>query len=369
MFTRGALRADVTSLRTETGDALTLLRTETREALGPMFNTVSGLTASALKLEQDVTGLMESSARATQDILELCQELNGGGSLSALAALARQLEQAVIGLLETSAKNAQAILELRQELAGCVAVKTTADDIKTRQLVQIRENITHVTAGLADITTQYSTLDSKYSKAFDAVNTRVDDILREGIPPTTAPTHNAATPPMRNATSSPLSSPTDGASMPTPANVILDSAPPGVGRMDSGASGDMPCSDAPDRRSESHQACHSDHPNLPGAQDFMDLGGATSVRWHPQLDSCRSPHTNCTFQCKDNTCENSHGATRPPTYPYCGSHDTRNESVRSDPRRYTAHLPPHTRRPQDVDVEYDSEDEARLPQGGQIVSP
>ena len=101
----------------------------------------------------------------------------------------------VIGLLETSAKNAQAILELHQELAGCVAIKTTVDDIKTRQLTWIRENITHVTTGLADITTQYSTLDSKYSEAFDAVNTRVDDILREGIPSTTAPTHDTATSP------------------------------------------------------------------------------------------------------------------------------------------------------------------------------
>ena len=141
--------------------------------------------------------MLESSTRATQDILELRQELNGGGSLSDLTALARQSEQAVIGLLETSAKNAQAILELCQELAGCMAIKTTVDDIKTRQLTRIRENITHVTTGLADITTQYSTLDSKYSKAFNAVNTWVDDILREGIPPMTAPTHNAVTPLMR----------------------------------------------------------------------------------------------------------------------------------------------------------------------------
>ena len=55
-------------------------------------------------------------------------EWNGGGSFSDLAALARRSEQEVIGLLETSAKNAQAILELRQELAGCVALKNTVDD-------------------------------------------------------------------------------------------------------------------------------------------------------------------------------------------------------------------------------------------------
>ena len=178
MFTCRAIRADVTSLQTETGnaltllrtllrtetkDALTLLQTETREALSLTFNSISGLTASALKLDQDVTGLLESSARATQDILELRQKLTGGGSLSDLAALARQSEQAVIGLLETSAKNAQAILELRQELAGCVALKNTVDDIKTRQLTKIRENISQVKTGLADITTQYANLDSKYS--------------------------------------------------------------------------------------------------------------------------------------------------------------------------------------------------------------
>ena len=88
MFTRGAIRADVTSLRTEMKDALTLLQTEMREALSPTFNSISGLTASALKLDQEVTGLLASSARAMQDILELRQELNGGGSLSDLAGLA-----------------------------------------------------------------------------------------------------------------------------------------------------------------------------------------------------------------------------------------------------------------------------------------
>jgi len=55
-------------------------------------------------------------------------EWNVGGSFSDLVALARRSEQEVIGLLETSAKNAQAILELRQERAGCVALKNTVDD-------------------------------------------------------------------------------------------------------------------------------------------------------------------------------------------------------------------------------------------------
>ena len=54
LFTRGALRADITLLRTETGDTL-----------GPAINTLAGLAAFARKLEQDVTRLMETSARAT----------------------------------------------------------------------------------------------------------------------------------------------------------------------------------------------------------------------------------------------------------------------------------------------------------------
>ena len=132
-------------------------------------------------------------------------------------------------LVGSSAKNAQAILELCQEIAGCVAIKTTVNDIKTRQLTQIRENITRVRTGLADVTTQYTTLDTKYSEAFDAVNTRVDDILREGIPLTTAPKDADASPPVHNAASSPSSPPPDGASTSTPANVVPDLAPPGDG--------------------------------------------------------------------------------------------------------------------------------------------
>jgi hypothetical protein len=257
VFTRGALRADVT-----------LLRTETENALGPAFCNLSGLATMAQKLEQDITGLMETSAKTTHDMLELRQEINECGTLSGLAAMARQLEQDIIRILETSAKNAQAILQLRQEIAGCVAVKTTVDDIKTRQLTKIRENITRVKTGLEDMTTQYSTLDEKYSEAFDAVNIRVDNILREGIPPTTAPKDDAATPTVHNAAPSPSPPPPDGASTSTPANVVPDSAPTGDGRMDSGASEDMPRSDTPDRRSASHHARHSDRPNLPGEHDF-----------------------------------------------------------------------------------------------------
>ena len=164
------------------------------------------------------------------------------------------------------------------------------------QLNRIRENITHVTTGLADITTQYSTLDSKYSEAFDAVSTRVDDILRERIPPTMAPPHDAATTPMRNTASSPSSPPTEGASMSTPANVVPDSAPAGNGQLDSGGYEDLPRSDAPDRRSESHHARYSDRPNFPREHDFRDTRGSSSVRWHPQLDPRRLPHENGTFQ-------------------------------------------------------------------------
>ena len=79
--------------------------------------------------------------------------------------------------------------------------------------------------------------------------------------------------------------------------------------MDSGDSKDMPQSDAPDRRAGTHHAHHSDRPDLPGEQDFRDSGGLTSVRWCPQLDPCRSPHTNGTFQREDTTCEDYRGAT------------------------------------------------------------
>ena len=202
MSARGTIREMVTTLRSETDDALILLRRETTEALDrllkettaatsvaiklimqPMINSIDGLTATANKLEAKVTGLSESSARATQDILVLCRHLDGGGDLAELAALARQSEQAVIGLMATTEKNAQAIRDLRQELAGCTTLKETVDDIKTRQLNRIRDNIKTVATEVMDITTKYANLDSKYSDAFDAVNTRVDDILREGIPP------------------------------------------------------------------------------------------------------------------------------------------------------------------------------------------
>jgi hypothetical protein len=148
--------------------------------------------------------------------------------------LARQSEQAVIGLMATTEKNAQAIRDLRQELAGCTALKETVDDIKTRQLNRIRDNIKNVATDVTDITAKYANLDSKYSEAFDAVNTRVDDILREGIPP--APAQASASP------SSPLA---DGASMPTPANVVPTSAPQREGRLGLEESGDVPRFDTP----------------------------------------------------------------------------------------------------------------------------
>ncbi len=189
-----------------------MLRTETEEALGPAFRTLSGLAAMAQRSEQNFTGLMETSARTTQDMLELRREIDGCGTLSRLAAMARKSEKDIIGMMETFAKNAQAILELRQKIAGCVAIKTTVDDIKTCQLTQIRENITRVANGLDDMTTRYSDLTEKYSEAFDAVNIWVDHIIREGIPPTPAPSDDAATPtPMvRNEASSPSSSQPDG---------------------------------------------------------------------------------------------------------------------------------------------------------------
>jgi hypothetical protein len=353
LFTRGALRADVT-----------LLRTETEETLGPAFCTLSGLAATAQRSEQNITGLMETSARTTQDMLELRREIDRCGTLSGLAAMARKSEKDIIGMMETSAKNDQAILELCQEIAGCVAVKTTVDDIKLRQLKQIRENITRVANGLDDMTTRYSNLTEKYSEAFDAINIRVDHIIREGIPPTPAPPDDAATPtPMvRNEASSPSSSQPDGIYTSTPANVVPDSAPARDGRLDSDASEDMPCSDAPDRRMSNH-ARNLDRPNMPRNHNFGDTGGSSSVRWCPHLDPRRSPHDHGTFQREEGTFGDHQGTTPTPTNPYYGSRDTRNDSARSDPRRYTAHVPPNTSRPQEVDVDYGSDDEAIFPEG------
>ena len=43
---------------------VTLLRMEMEDTLGPAINTLAGHAALAQKLEQDVTGLIETSARA-----------------------------------------------------------------------------------------------------------------------------------------------------------------------------------------------------------------------------------------------------------------------------------------------------------------
>ena len=181
----------------------------------PTVKAIDGLTATAHELEAKVTDLSESSARATQDILFLRQDLDGGGDLAELAALARRSEQAVITLMATTENNAQAIWDLRLELAGCTTLKETVDDIKNRQLHHIRDNIKNVGTEVTDMKNKYANLDTKYFDAFDAVNTRVDDILRDGIPPTPAQT-----------TIPPSSPPAVDASIPTPANVVPTSAQP-----------------------------------------------------------------------------------------------------------------------------------------------
>ena len=202
------------------------------------------------------------------------------------------------------------------------------------------------------------------------VNIRVDDILRASIPPTKATTDANATPPVHNTASSPSSPPNDGATMCKPASVVPVSAPQGDGRQASGANEDMPCSDAPDLRSESRQARQSDRTNLPREHDFRDTEFSSSIRWRPHLDPRSSHHADGTFQQAEGNFDGYQGSSHTPTNPYYGSHDTRNETARSDPRRYDSQVPPsYNRRPQDVDVGYGSDDEAHLPQGGQIVSP
>jgi hypothetical protein len=97
----------VTMLRTETEEALVLLRREMTEGLDKLFQranaatsaalqlvmqptvkAIDGLTATAHELETKVTDLSESSARAMQDILLIRQDLNGGGDIAELAAMA-----------------------------------------------------------------------------------------------------------------------------------------------------------------------------------------------------------------------------------------------------------------------------------------
>ena len=106
--TRSTLRADVTTLRTETEEALVLLRRETTEGLDrllreanattsaaiklimqPAIKSIDGLTTTAHELDAKVTDLSVSSARATQDILDLRRDLGGGGDLAELVASAR----------------------------------------------------------------------------------------------------------------------------------------------------------------------------------------------------------------------------------------------------------------------------------------
>jgi hypothetical protein len=229
-------------------------------------------------LEAKVMDLSESSARATQDILFLRRDLGGGGDLAELAASARRLEQAVINLMATTEKNAQAIRDLRLELAGCTTLKETVDDIKNRQLNHIRDNIKNVGTEVTDVKNKYADLDTKYSDAFDAVNSQVDDILREGIPPTPAQT-----------TIPPSSPPAVDASIPTPANVVPTSAPPRD-------STDGPHPDDLAWNGGTRPGCLAGRPNIPEAQELQDMGGAPSVQWRPQLDPRQTPRPQGAFQ-------------------------------------------------------------------------
>lgn len=139
--------------------------------------------------------------------------------------------------------------------------------------------------------------------------------------------------------------------------------------MNEGNYTEVPQHDDLARSEGTRPGCHAGRPNLPEAQAFRDTDGEPSLRWRPQLDPRQSPRPHGTFQRETPTGDNSRSGTRPVLNPYFGSRDTRNELAQSDPRRYTAHVPPHSSRPKEVDVDYESDDEAHLPQGGQIVSP
>jgi hypothetical protein len=238
--------------------------------------------------------------------------------------------------------------------------------------------------GLTGLSTRYDMMDTKFTEGLDMVNIRVDEILRANIP---------------------KSPPNVNASMPTPDNMEPDSAPHGDGLQTAVDNEEMPCSEDPDRCSESCPECHKDRPNFPKDQEFRDTGGSASVRLRSSLDprrspredgatgyqgSSRTPLTNPYHGSRDNRNDAAHsdppredgdrtreadrfngyhGLSRtPPTNPHYGSRVNRTDAARSDPRQYDDHTP-YDRRPPDVDVEYGSDDEDHLPQGGQIISP
>ena len=117
---------------------------------------------------------------------------------------AERSERAFTRLLEASAKNDLAIQELRQDIAGCVAVKTTVDDIKTRQLSQIQESIKMMET---NVSTTFNTLDKKFTEGLDTVHVRVAELLQA------APMSGyCMTPPVNNRTADMPSSTHDASS-------------------------------------------------------------------------------------------------------------------------------------------------------------
>ena len=122
-YDRGALRSEITSLRTETEDALI-----------PTVRDLSGLAALARKTAAEVNAL-----KATQDALVPTVR-----DLSSLAAMAHQTALDVTALMTASEEHTYAIVALRQDITEGRALKAVVDDLKTRQLTKIREDVKRV---------------------------------------------------------------------------------------------------------------------------------------------------------------------------------------------------------------------------------
>ena len=88
----------------------------------------------------------------------------------------------VKSLMAASEENTSAIHALCQEMARCTELKAVVDDLKTRQLNNIRENVKRVEATCsAAVSDAYNALDTKFTEGLDMVNIRVNDLLRAKV--------------------------------------------------------------------------------------------------------------------------------------------------------------------------------------------
>ena len=104
--TRGTLRAEVTTLRSETEDTLKLLRRETREALDKLLVTTTASTSAALDLIlEKTTSTLTTFQTKTVTKTEMMETLQPMiNSFAGLTSTAHRLEETVMDLSESSAR-------------------------------------------------------------------------------------------------------------------------------------------------------------------------------------------------------------------------------------------------------------------------